>query len=117
MNKLYVVFDVFEIHRLQHTSSDDRRIYFLRVEVEDLHQYYQRYNDTRADKFAKYFKYGTDDETEIWMLRYGMSFDDIAEIKPYVISINEQELILSEEVRKLLQERLSAVERYMVTED
>lgn len=82
-----------------------------------LHQYYQRYNDTRADKLAKYFKYGTDDETEIWMLRYGMSFDDIAEIKPYVISINEQELILSEEVRKLPQERLSAVERYMVTED
>ena len=78
-----------------------------------LHQYYQRYHDIRADKLAKYFKYGTDDEVEILMLRYGMSFDDIERIKPFVISISEEEIVLKEEVKQLPSEQLRAIERYI----
>ena len=31
------------------------------------HQYYLAYQDDRAERLAKYIKYGTEDSTEIWM--------------------------------------------------
>ena len=34
------------------------------------HQYYLAYQDNRAERLAKYIKYGTEDSTEIWMLLY-----------------------------------------------
>ena len=76
-------------------------------------QYYQRHGDIRALKLAKYFKYGTDDEKEIWMLRYGMTFDDIEIIKPYVISISQEELVLSDKVKDLPQNQIKSIERYI----
>ena len=76
-------------------------------------QYYQRYDDIRALKLARYFKYGTDDADEIWMLRYGMSFEDIEVIKPYVISISQEELVLSSDIQKLSSDQLRSIERYI----
>ncbi len=76
-------------------------------------QYYQQHDDFRALKLAKYFKYGTDDTNEIWMLRYGMSFDDIEIVKPYLISINQEELILSPKIEELSLDQLRAIERYI----
>lgn len=76
-------------------------------------QYYQKHNDERALRLAKYFKYGTDDMKEIWMLRYGMSFDDIEVIKPYVVSVSQEEMILSPAIQKLSSHQIKSVERYL----
>ena len=58
-------------------------------------EYYKRTNDIRALKMAQYFKYGTDNENEIWMLRYGLSFEDIEILMPYIVSIGQEEIVFS----------------------
>ena len=57
------------------------------------HQYFISQNDDRALRMAKYFKYGTDSEKEIWMLRYGLSFEDIEWAKSCVDDISEEEMV------------------------
>lgn len=76
-------------------------------------QYYQSCGDLRAFKLARYFKYGTDSEPEIWMLRYGLSFENIEAIKPYIVSINQEEIVFSPKVFDLPTEQLSAIERFI----
>lgn len=76
-------------------------------------QYYQSCGDLRAFKLARYFKYGTDSEPEIWMLRYGLSFENIEAIKPYIVSINQEEIVFSPRVFDLPTEQLSAIERFI----
>lgn len=76
-------------------------------------EYFKRINDLRALRMANYFKYGTDDENEIWMLRYGLSFEDIETLKPYLISVSKEEIVFSEDVKTLPIEQIEAVERYL----
>ena len=40
--------------------------------------YYDNTGDSRAKVLANYIKYGTDEETEIMLLRYGFSMDDFS---------------------------------------
>lgn len=65
------------------------------------HQYYKETEDERALKLAYYFKYGTDSEKEIWMLRYGLSFEDIEWAAPCIESINEEEIVFNEKIERL----------------
>ena len=76
-------------------------------------EYFKRINDLRALRMANYFKYGTDDENEIWMLRYGLSFEDIETLKPYLISVSKEEIVFSEDVKTLPIEQIEAIERYL----
>ena len=68
------------------------------------HQYYKESDDDRALKLAKYFKFGTDNEKEIWMLRYGLSFEDIAWAGSCIESINEEEIVFNAEVENITEE-------------
>ena len=74
-------------------------------------EYYKRTNDIRALKMAQYFKYGT--ENEIWMLRYGLSFEDIEILKPYIVSIGQEEIVFSADIQNLSPEQIKPVERYL----
>lgn len=76
-------------------------------------EYYKRTNDIRALKMAQYFKYGTDNENEIWMLRYGLSFEDIEILKPYIVSIGQEEIVFSADIQNLSPEQIKPVERYL----
>ena len=76
-------------------------------------EYYKRTNDIRALKMAQYFKYGTDNENEIWMLRYGLSFEDIEILKPYIVSIGQEEIVFSADIQNLSPEQIKSVERYL----
>lgn len=55
--------------------------------------YYDKYQDKRALVMANYISYATNDETEIMLLRYGFSFEDIEWVKPCVKSISEEEIV------------------------
>lgn len=63
------------------------------------HQYYLAYQDDRAERLAKYIKYGTEDSTEIWMLRYGFSFEEIEWLKPCVEYIDQTEIKFNEKLK------------------
>ncbi|MCH5340739.1 MAG: DEAD/DEAH box helicase [Acetatifactor sp.] len=76
-------------------------------------EYYKKTNDQRAEKMIKLIKYRTEDEKEIWMLRYGFSFEDIEWLKPYVVDINQEEVIFNKEIYNLPTEKMNMIERFL----
>ena len=77
------------------------------------HQYYLAYQDDRAERLAKYIKYGTEDSTEIWMLRYGFSFEEIEWLKPCVESIDQTEIKFNEEIENLSDAQKSSIANFI----
>lgn len=77
------------------------------------YQYYETTNDERALRLAKYFKYGTDKEREIWMLRYGFSFEEIEWVSECIDSIDETEIKFNDKLNALDEAQLKAVEQYV----
>ena len=75
--------------------------------------FYRLNEDGRAKMMTNYFRYGTIDETEIWLIRYGLSIEDAEKIKEYVISINEDEIVLDKDFANLDENLISIVERYI----
>ena len=76
-------------------------------------KYYDDSLDIRADKLSKLVKYGTDNEREIWLLRYGISFEDIEWVNNYVIEINQEGIAFSEDVYSLDDEKFRVIKRYV----
>ncbi len=75
--------------------------------------YEKQTNDARASIMCNYIRYGTNDSIEIWLLRYGFAFEDIAWIKDYVDSISEQEIVFKPEIHQLPEEKIETIERYI----
>lgn len=57
-------------------------------------QFYKQTGDIRAYEMVNYFRFGTNDEVEIWLMRYGFSIEEAEVIKDFVSSINENEITL-----------------------
>lgn len=69
---------------------------------------------------AKYFEEtfktgtnGTEDSTEIWMLRYGFSFEEIEWLKPCVESIDQTEIRFNGEIESLDDFQRSSIAQYL----
>lgn len=77
------------------------------------HQYYEKNGDMNALKLAKYFKYGTDSEREIWMLRYGISFEDMEWADECIDSIDETEIRFNEKMQELDVSKKKVIEQYI----
>lgn len=77
------------------------------------HQYYKNNEDERALKLANYIKYGTDSDKEIWMLRYGLSFEDMEWAAPCIENINEEEIVFNEEIANLEDEQKAIISPYV----
>lgn len=75
--------------------------------------YYNETNDERASIMKNYIKYGTNDEIEIWLLRYGFGFDEIEWIREYVESIDENQIYFSKKISELSPNRYEMIERYI----
>lgn len=75
--------------------------------------YYSKTGDNRALILSNYIKYGTNNELEIWLLRYGYGFEEIEWIKAYVVSIDENEIIFSEKINELPENKYELIERYV----
>jgi replicative superfamily II helicase len=77
--------------------------------------YFQKTNDIRAKVLSNYIKYGTNNETEIWLIKYGFSFDEIEELIEHIEKIDETEIIFKDSINEYIQEpdNLKLVERYI----
>lgn len=75
-------------------------------------KYYQRTSDERAIKMKNLIKYGTNDEKEIWLLKYGFAFEEIEWIKPFVLSVDENQIKFNKEILEEEASRRAVFERY-----
>ena len=76
-------------------------------------KYFTKSEDIRAEKLSKYIRYGTDNERHIWMLRYGMSFEDIELLEPHIESIDSEEIIFKDSIFSVPKESRLSVERFI----
>jgi ATP-dependent RNA helicase DOB1 len=76
-------------------------------------KYYQKYGDNRAKKLSKYIKYGTDDERTIWMLRYGLSFEDIEILGKHIESIAEGKITFKDSIDQVPDSEKTSIERFL----
>ena len=76
-------------------------------------EYFEKTNDLRAKRMARLVKYGTENEKEIMMLRYGFSFEDIEWLEPYIREINQEEIVFSREIKKLPIEKMDIIKRFI----
>lgn len=75
--------------------------------------YSEKTGDIRAKQMCNYIRYGTNDEIEIWLLRYGFSFEEIAWISELVEYIDENCIQFNGLVKDLDDNRKKIIERYM----
>ena len=76
-------------------------------------KYNERCIDERAIKMANLIKYGTYNPKYIWMLRYGMSFEDIEVLDRYIMSIDEFGIQVSQDFYNLPQTYKRCIERFI----
>jgi len=77
--------------------------------------YYNDTLDARAQIMCKYIRYATIDETEIWLLRYGFSFEEIEWIKPLVVAIDETRITFGD-LSGISQDQLNVIDRYIMAQ-
>ncbi len=77
--------------------------------------YFEETGDVRANAFANYIAYGTDDEMEIWLQKYGFEFEDIEWLKPCIDSISKEEIVFNDLINKEIEaeEKYEVVKRYL----
>lgn len=76
-------------------------------------EYFIKNADERAKRLAQLVKYGTENEKEIWMLRYGFTFEDIEWLEPFIIDISQEEIVFSREISKLAPEKMELIRRFV----
>lgn len=76
-------------------------------------KYNERCIDERAIKMANLIKYGTYNSKYIWMLRYGMSFEDIEVLDRYIVSIDEFGIQVTQDFYNLPQTYKRCIERFI----
>lgn len=76
-------------------------------------KYFEKSQDLRAEKLSKYIRYGTDNEKHIWMLRYGMSFEDIELLEIHIKSINSEEVVFKDSILSVPVELRLSIERFI----
>lgn len=78
-----------------------------------LQLYYDRTLDNRALIMKNYIKFGTNSEKEIWLLRYGFSFEDIEWLEEYVDNITANSIHFSSRITELDDDKQKLIERYI----
>lgn len=76
-------------------------------------KYYEEFGDARAIRLAKFIKYGTDNERYIWMLRYGMSFEDIEILDKYIEHINADKITFKDSINVISDKEKQSIIRFI----
>lgn len=74
---------------------------------------FEKTNDVRANKLANYIKFGTNEKDEIWMLRYGLSFEDIDNLKSHIKYIDSEGIIFNNSINDVPHQLKKSIERYL----
>lgn len=74
--------------------------------------YYDRTQDIRAKNMCNYLRYGTNDEKEIWLLKYGFTFEDMEWLKDLVLFVDEKQIVFAPEIMYLEPSKRDLVRRY-----
>jgi len=69
--------------------------------------------DDRANKMAKFIKFGTENERYIWMLRYGLSFEDIEILDKHIQEIDERGITFRNSINEVSDEDKFPVLRFI----
>ena len=77
-------------------------------------KYYEEFNDKKALCMANYIRYGSSDEQEIMMIRYGFVFEDFEWLKGIILKIDEDEIVFdADKISYLDEERKAIIEKYL----
>ena len=74
---------------------------------------YEKTDDERALVFANLIKYGTSDEKEIYMIRYGLTLDDINTLEPFIDNIDATGITVLPEFYNLSEDVKKPLERFV----
>ena len=61
---------------------------------------------------CNYLRYGTNDEKEIWLLKYGFTFEDMEWLKDLVLFVDEKQIIFAPEISNLEPSKRDLIRRY-----
>jgi superfamily II DNA/RNA helicase len=78
-----------------------------------LYKYYEKTNRSDSLRLAKFIKYGTDNDRHIWMLRYGMSFEDIELLDNHIEEITSQEIVFRESIYQVSDKDKISILRFL----
>ena len=74
---------------------------------------YNKTGDVRAKKFANFIKYGTSNESEIYMIRYGLSLEDARLFLPFIEKVDETGIVVKDEFYNIPEEDRKPLERFV----
>lgn len=77
--------------------------------------YFKKTHDIRAHVLSNYIKYGTNNDMEIWLIKYGFSFDEIEILKDHIDEIDETEIVFKSSINEFITDpdNYNLVERYL----
>lgn len=75
--------------------------------------YFDQMKDDRALKLIELLRFGTNDSMHVLMMRYGFLPDQIEVVLPYVLRLNEDEIVFRKSLRFASEEIRQAVDWYM----
>lgn len=75
--------------------------------------YFERSKDERAERFSKLLRYGTDNSRHIWMIRYGMEFEDIEKLDAHIRSIDANGIDFYDSINEVSEKDKEVVKRYI----
>lgn len=103
----YIMFDTYDyIDKLIGFKLND--VFFAA-----LYKYFEKHHDITALRLSKYIRYGTDNEKHIWMLRYGLSFEDIDLLEKHIEDINSTAITFKDSIHQVHEQDRLSIERYL----
>ncbi len=73
----------------------------------------EKNNSEQAEVFAKLLRYGTDNPRHVWMIRYGMEFEDIETLDEHIQSIDENGIVFKETISDVPESKKAVISRYI----
>ena len=75
--------------------------------------FFEKNQDERAGRFSKLLRYGTDNSRYIWMIRYGMEFEDIEKLDAHIKSIDANGIDFYDSINDVSEKDKEVIKRYM----
>jgi len=75
--------------------------------------YSEKNQDVRAERFSKLLRYGTDDSRYIWMIRYGLEFEDIEKLDAHIRSIDANGIDFYDSIHDVPERDKEVIKRYI----